>query len=107
MPQSSVHRTGDDDVRKEQAMAELDEVLFEYVAQGNPKSNEHLKRFLHRFPEHCEEIIDFTATWRALSILETALPAPEPDPLVERQILNRAQARWRVLRRRQAKEAAR
>jgi hypothetical protein len=31
-------------------MAELEEVLFEYVAQGNPKSNEHLKRFPQRFP---------------------------------------------------------
>jgi hypothetical protein len=88
-------------------MAELDDVLFEYVAHGNPKSNEDLKRFLRRFPEHREEIIEFTATWRALSILDTALPAPEPDPIVERQILKRAQARWRAQRRRQAKEAAR
>jgi hypothetical protein len=40
-----VHRTCDDDVRKEPAMAELDEVLFDYVAQGNPKSNEQVVEF--------------------------------------------------------------
>jgi hypothetical protein len=88
-------------------MAELDDVLFEYVAHGNSKSNEHLKRFLCRFPELREEIIDFTATWRTLSILEKTLPAPKPDPLEQRPIWKRAQASWRVLRRRQAKEAAR
>jgi hypothetical protein len=70
-----------DMAEKEPAMAVLDEVLFEYVAHGNPKSNEHLKRLLHRFPEHREEIIDFTATWRALSILETALPHRNLIPL--------------------------
>ena len=85
----------------------LDDVLFEYIAHGNPKSNEHLKRFLRRFPQRREEIIDFTATWRALSILDATLPAPKPEPLVERQIWKRAQARWRVQRRRQAKGAAR
>ncbi len=88
-------------------MADLDDVLFAYVAHGNPKSNEQLTRFLRRFPEHREEIIDFTATWRALSILEQVLPAPKPGPLVERQIWKRARACWRVQRRRQAKEAAR
>jgi hypothetical protein len=88
-------------------MAELNDILFEFVAHGNPKSNEHLKRFLRRFPEQREEIIDFTATWRAVSILETTLPAPESDPLVEREMWKRAQARWRVLRRRRAKEPAR
>jgi hypothetical protein len=92
---------------KEQAMAELNDVLFEYVAHGNPKPNEDLKRFLRRFPEQREEIIDFTATWRAMSILETTLPAAKSDPLVERNILKRAQARWRVLRRRHAKGAGR
>jgi hypothetical protein len=88
-------------------MADLDDVLFAYVAHGNPMSNEQLTRFLRRFPEHREEIIDFTATWRALSILEQVLPAPTPDPLVEQQIWKRAQTRRRVQRRRQAKEAAR
>ena len=88
-------------------MAELNDVLFEYVSHGNPKSNEDLKRFLRRFPEQREEIIDFTATWRAMSILETTLPPPPPDPLVERQMLRRAQARWRALRRRHAKAAGR
>jgi hypothetical protein len=88
-------------------MAELNNVLFEYVAHGNPKSNEHLKGFLRRFPEQREEIIDFTATWRALSILEATLPVATPDPLVERQIWKRAQARRRVLRRRRPKQPAR
>src|SRR5258708_13128947 len=78
---------------KEQAMAELNDVLFEYVAHGNPKSNEDLKRFLRRFPEQREEIIDFTATWRAMSILETTLPAAKPDPLLNRHLLNPPQAR--------------
>jgi hypothetical protein len=88
-------------------MAELNDVLFEYVSHGNPKSNEDLKRFLRRFPEQREEIIDFTATWRAMSILETTLPPPTPDPSVERQMLKRSQARWRALRRRHAKAAGR
>jgi hypothetical protein len=87
-------------------MPGLDDVLFEYVTHGNPKSNEHLKRFLRRFPEWREAIIDFTANWRSLSILEHTLPAPKPDPLVERHIWRRAQARWSVLRRRRAKSAA-
>jgi hypothetical protein len=88
-------------------MADLDDVLFAYVAHGNPKSNEQLTRFLRRLPEHREEIIDFTATCRALSILEQVLPAPPPDPMVEQQIWKRAQTRGRVQHRRQVKEAAR
>jgi len=28
----------------------LDNVLFKYVSQGNPKSNEDLKRFLRLYP---------------------------------------------------------
>jgi hypothetical protein len=88
-------------------MAKLEDVLFDYISEGHPGSNEHLKRFLRRFPAWREEIIDFTATWRALLVLERSQPEPEPEPLIERRIWKRAQARWRALHRRQAKEAAR
>src|SRR5262245_35091744 len=36
----------------------LDNVLFKYVSQGNPKSNEDLKRFLRLYPSYRGEIID-------------------------------------------------
>jgi hypothetical protein len=49
-------------------MPSADDVLFEYVWQTNPKSNDDLERFLRLYPEHRDEIIEFTATWRALSI---------------------------------------
>ena len=79
-----------------------DDVLFSYVSRGNPKSNEDLKRFLRLYPEYREEIIDFTATWRALSILDTFLPPVPLDPVVERQIMQRAKAHLRVKQRRRA-----
>jgi hypothetical protein len=60
-------------------MSELDDVLFEYVAHCDPKS-EHLKRFLRRFPNRRRRSSAITATWRALSILDKALPVPKPDP---------------------------
>ena len=58
-------------------MYDADDVLFDYVAHGNPKSNEDLKRHLRRHPRFREEIVEFTATWRALSILEKVLPPPK------------------------------
>ena len=73
-----------------------DDVLFNYVSRGNPKSNEDLKRFLCLYPEYREEIIDFTATWRALSILDAFLPPAPLDPVVERQMVQRAKAHLRV-----------
>jgi hypothetical protein len=81
-------------------MTSVDDALFEYVSQGNPKSNDDLKRFLRRYPLYREEIIDFTATWRALSILEKVLPPAPPDPRVERRMMQRAKARLRALQRR-------
>ena len=78
----------------------VDDALFEYVSEFNPKSNDDLKRFLRRYPAYREEIIEFTATWRALSILDTILPPPPPDPAVERRIMRRAKAQFRALRRR-------
>jgi hypothetical protein len=81
-------------------MYEADDVLFDYIAHGNPKSNEDLKRYLRRYPQLREEIVDFTANWRALSILEKVLPPAPPDPAVERQLLRRAQARLRAMRHR-------
>ena len=83
-------------------MDELDNLLFEYVAHANPKSNEDLKRYLRRYPRYREEIIDFTANWRALSILDKVLPPPPVDPALERQMLRRAQADFRARRRRRA-----
>ncbi len=77
-----------------------EDVLFKYVSQGNPKSNEDLKRFLRLYPGYRELIIDFTATWRAMSILDKVLPPPTPDPVVEGQLVRRAKARLRSMRRR-------
>jgi hypothetical protein len=85
---------------------DADDVLFDYVAHGNPKSNEDFKRHLRRHPRFREEIVEFTATWRALSILEKVLPLAEPDAAVERQLLRRSQARLRAMRRRRASEKA-
>lgn len=79
-----------------------DDVLFKYVSQGNPKSNHDLKRFLRLYPECREEIIDFTATWRALSILDRILPPQMPDPAVEREWLLCAKKNFHALRRRRA-----
>jgi len=81
-------------------MDELDDLLFDYATRANPKSNEDLKRYLRRYPQFREEIIEFTANWRALSILEKVLPPALPDPVVERQMLRRAQARLRAMWRR-------
>jgi len=84
---------------KETMMASADDVLFNYVSRANPKSNDDLKRFLRRYLEHREEIIDFTATWRALSILDTVLPPAVIDPVEERRMLNHAKAHLRTLQR--------
>jgi len=73
-------------------MPSADDVLFEYVWQSNPKSNDDLKRFLRLYPEHRDEIIEFTATWRALSILERVLPPAPLDPGQELQLLRYAKA---------------
>ena len=77
-----------------------DDVLFKYVSQGNPKSNENLKRFLRLYPECREEIIEFTATWRAMSILDRILPPPSPDPAVERELLHCAKTSLHASQRR-------
>jgi hypothetical protein len=62
----------------------LDDMFFRYVSQSNPKSNEDLKQFLRLYPSYREEIIEFTATWRALSILEWIEPPARP---VDEQLL--------------------
>jgi hypothetical protein len=77
-----------------------DDVLFKYASEYNPKSNDDLKRFLRLYPTYREVIIDFTATWRAMSILDSILPPPEPDPIVEQKLLQRARAQLRAMRRR-------
>lgn len=87
-------------------MYDLDIVLFDYIARGNPKSNEHLKRYLRRYPEFREDLIEFTANWRALSIMDKVLPAPPSDPAAEREILRRAKAQVRGLMRRRPRGRA-
>jgi hypothetical protein len=77
-----------------------EDVLFKYAAEYNPKSNDDLKRFLRLYPTYRELIIDFTATWRAMSILDRMLPTPKPDPIIEHKLLQRAKANLRTLRRR-------
>lgn len=85
-------------------MYEADDLLFDYTTRANPKSNEDLKRYLRRYPQFREEIIEFTATWRALSIVEKVLPPAPLDPVAERQILRQAEARLRSMRRRRARK---
>jgi len=74
----------------------LDNVLFKYVSQGIPKSNEDLKRFLRLYPLYREEIIEFTATWRALSILERVRRAPGP---VDERLVQHENAHLRTAQR--------
>src|SRR5262249_38839407 len=76
----------------------LDNVLFKYVSQGNPKSNDDLKRLLRLYPLYREEIIEFTATWRALSILEWVQPAPDSGD--EQLLVEQAKAHLRTVQRR-------
>jgi hypothetical protein len=84
-------------------MLSSDDVLFEYVSQGNPKSNDDFGRFLRHYPQYREELIDFTATWRAMAILDTVLPPPAIDPAAERQMLDCAKAHVRAMHRRRSK----
>jgi hypothetical protein len=81
---------------------ELDMLLFDYVARANPKSNEDLRRYLRRYPQYREEIIGFTANWRALAIIERVAPPAPLDPATERHMLRRAQARLSAVRLRRA-----
>jgi hypothetical protein len=83
---------------------ELDMLLFDYVARDNPKSNEDLKRYLRLYPQYREEIIEFTANWRALSIIEKVTPTPVLDSAIERRFLRRAEVRLRAMRRRHTSE---
>ena len=78
----------------------LDNIFFEYITKANPKSNEDLKQYLRRYPRLREEIIEFTANWRALSILDKVLPTPPSDPATEKQLLRRARASYRAMARR-------
>lgn len=88
-------------------MHQVDEVLFDYIARGNPKSNEDLKKYLRRYPHLRDEIIEFTANWRALAILDRVLPPVPPDPVIEARLMQRARARLRSMRRRRADESVR
>ena len=81
-------------------MPSADDVLFEYVSQGNPKSNDDFRRFLRLYPECREELIDFTATWRALAILDTILPPTPIEAPIEREAMRRARMQARAMWRR-------
>ena len=78
---------------------ELFMLLLHYVARANPKSKEDLKRYLRLYPQYREEIIEFTANWRALSIIEKVTPPQLLDPAIERRIVRRAKVRLRSIRR--------
>lgn len=84
-------------------MRSLDDVLFNYTSQSNPKSNEDLKRVLRLYPEYREEIIEFTATWRALSILERVAPPAPMDLVVEREMMQQAMTHLRAIQRHRAR----
>jgi hypothetical protein len=73
----------------------LDELLHDYVMNANPKSNEDLTRYLRRYPQFREVIIDFTATWRAI---EKVLPPPR-DLVGEEELMRHAETRLRASRR--------
>lgn len=85
---------------------DLDELFVAYVGSANPKSNEDLKRYLRRYPQFREEIIEFTANWRALAILEAVSPPPVPDPAADRRLMRRAATQLRALQRRRWRERA-
>jgi hypothetical protein len=87
-------------------MDQLDLVLFDYITRGNPKSNEDLKRCLRRYPEYRDDIIEFTANWRAFSILDRVLPPPASDPAADRELMRRAKAQLRRLMRRRPRTRA-
>ena len=57
-------------------MAQANDVLFDYITQGDPNSIDHTKRYLKRYPQFREEIIELTAMWRALSNIEALLSLP-------------------------------
>ena len=85
-------------------MPDVYQVLFDYITQGSPNSAEHTMRYLRRYPQFRDEIIELAEIWRAFSIIEALLPPPEPDPVGDKQILWRAQVEFRALRRGRAKD---
>jgi hypothetical protein len=87
-------------------MVDVNTVLFDFVAHGNPNSAEHTKHYLRRYPQFRAEIVELAAMWRALSVIEALLPPPKPDPVSDRRILWRARAQHRADRRRRERAAA-
>jgi hypothetical protein len=67
-------------------MNELEDLLRDYAIHSDPRSNADLRHWLRLYPQFREEIIEFTADWRALSMLDQALG-------LERKFIRRAQAR--------------
>lgn len=66
-------------------MNELEDLLRDYATHSDPKSNADLRHWLRLYPQFREEIIEFTADWRALSMLDHALS-------LERKFIRRALA---------------
>jgi hypothetical protein len=54
-------------------MADANDVLFDYVTHGNPSSTEHTNRYLRRYPQFRQEIIELAALWRAVSTIDLLL----------------------------------
>jgi hypothetical protein len=88
----------------ERTLDDADDVLVDYIAHANAKSNEDLKRYPRRHLRFHDEVVELTATWRALSILERVLLPDPPNRAVVRQLIRRAQARLRAVRRRMSEK---
>jgi hypothetical protein len=54
-------------------MVDANDVLFDFIANGNPNSSRHTQRYLRRYPQFRREIVELAAIWRALSTIETTL----------------------------------
>jgi hypothetical protein len=73
-------------------MADANDVLFGYVTRGNPSSTEHTKRYLRRYPQFRQEIIELAAVWRAISTIESLVgdTAAAPYPVTRSKMNMRA-----------------
>lgn len=54
-------------------MTDVNDALFDYVTHGNPCSTEHTKRYLRRYPQFSQEIVELAAIWRAISTIQILL----------------------------------
>lgn len=72
-------------------MTDANDVLFDYVTHGNPSSTEHTKRYLRRYPQFSQEIVELAAIWRAISTIQfllgdtSAAPCPATASKMKRR----------------------